>query len=44
MSKTFLETYNSVRKKVSKPTKIINPRNEYERKFDWRKELDNDKE
>ena len=44
MSKSFLETYNSVRKKVSKPTKVIRPDKEYTRKWDWRNELNNDKE
>ena len=41
MSKDFLETYNSIRKPVTKPTKCHNnPKNEYVRKWDYRRELD----
>ena len=45
MSKSFLETYNSIRKPICKGTKIMsNPKKEYTRKWDWKKELNNDKE
>ena len=44
MSKSFLETYDSIRKKMPKPTRVIRPDKEYSRKWDWRKEIDNGKE
>ena len=45
MSKSWLETYDSIRKKMPKPSReMSNPKKEYNRKFDWRKEVNNDKE
>lgn len=41
VSDKFLEIYNSIRKKMPKPSKVIRPDKEYSRKWDWRKEINN---